>query len=228
MVLSPVLKDVLSNPGESPAGIIIPSQLAGLQLWCRFNQRITVAGSGVSQWDDQSGNGNHLLQATDTNRPSLEADGTILFDGVDNYLKAAAFTLVQPETVYFLGKTITYTSGDRLMDGHAGNSAGIFQNLATTLSVFSGTQLNSSAKWVLDNYHALAVVFNGASSSVLIDNGVESTGNAGASNMGGFTLGAWGTGSTAWGHIQVKEVLVYNTVHTAAEKNSIINYLQSL
>ena len=40
----------------------LPSQLSGLKAWYRFNSGITEAGSGVSQWDDQSGNGNQMFQ----------------------------------------------------------------------------------------------------------------------------------------------------------------------
>ena len=100
----------------------LPSELSNLEAWYRFNQGITVTGSGVSQWDDASGNANHLLQAVDTNRPSKEADGSILFDGVDNYLKAVAFTLIQPETVYILLKQVTWVNQARFFDGDTMNS----------------------------------------------------------------------------------------------------------
>lgn len=50
--------------GEIPLGFT-PSDISGLKLWTRFNSGITETGSGVSQWDDVSGNGNHLLQGTE-------------------------------------------------------------------------------------------------------------------------------------------------------------------
>ena len=67
-----------------------PQNLPNLAVWGRFNIGITVVGAGVDTWADQSGNGRDLLQTTDTNRPSKESDGSILFDGVDNTLKTAS------------------------------------------------------------------------------------------------------------------------------------------
>lgn len=210
--------------GSIPLGFL-PSRVAGLVLWTRFNSGITVTGSGVSQWDDQSGNGNHLKQATDTNRPSKEADGSVLFDGVDNYLKADAFTLVQPETIYVLGKQVTWTSNDKLFDGNASNSGLVFQNGTTPdLQAFAGTISSASSDLTLDNYGVVITIFNGASSVFQVDNNTPITGNFGAANMGGFTLAAQGS-NLNFSNIQIKEVIIYNTAHDAATRAQVIKYL---
>lgn len=69
---------------------------------------ITQTGRGVSQWNDQSGNGNHLVQATDANRPLYVTGDTpsgspcVHFDAASTQLaklsgatnaSAAAYTL---------------------------------------------------------------------------------------------------------------------------------------
>ena len=206
----------------------LPSDLAGLKLWCKFNSGITVTGAGVSQWDDVSGNGNHLKQGTDTNRPSKESDGSILFDGVDNFLKADAFTLVQPETVYFLGKQVTWTSADRFFDGNTDDTGGINQNPTTPkLRVNAGIAFDDDGTMAVDTYAIISVIFNGASSSIQTNYATIVTGNAGAGDMGGFTLGSRPS-VTLVSNIQVKEIAVFNTAHDAVTRLQMIAYLAQI
>jgi len=116
------------------------------QAWFRYGVGITVTGAGVSTWADQSGNGRDLLQGTDTNRPALQADSSILFDGVDNFLKTAGFTFNQPETVYVVFKAITFTDGDTILDGNAGNDLRLFQvDPEPGISGFAGSQFGTGA-----------------------------------------------------------------------------------
>ena len=213
--------------GNIPPSGFAPSDLTGLKLWTRFNQGITVTGSGVSQWDDASGEGNHIKQATDTRRPSKEADGSILFDGVDNFLKADAFTLVQPETVYLLIKQIMWTLDDYFFDGNSVVTGSVHQ-LSTTpgIKAHAGTYSSQNNDLVLGAYGVISVVFNGASSVLQVDNNTPTTGNFGASNMGGFTLGAAGNALVP-SNIQVKETLVYSTAHDAATRSKVIAYLSN-
>ncbi len=208
------------------AGGFSPSDLANLELWTRFNSGITESSSLVSQWDDVSGNANHLKQATGTNQPTVQGDGSILFDGVDNFLKADAFTLVQPETVYILFKQITWTSGDRAWDSGAASTT-LFQTGTTpSLSLFASATL-AEIDLTLDTYGIVSSVVNGASSVLQLNNDSPITGNTGTNDMGGFTLGAR-ENAASFAHIQVKEVLIYSEAHDAATRAQVIAYLQSI
>jgi hypothetical protein len=212
--------------GNVPIGFL-PSNLTGLELWTRFNSGITVTGSGVSQWDDVSGNDNHLLQAADAARPSKEADGSILFDGIAHFLKADAFTLVQPETIYILFKQVTWTGSDRIFDGNLINT-GTLQQFGVTpqLRLFAGSAFGSESL-TIDTYGVVTSVFNSTSSVLQINNDTPATGDVGVSNMGGFALGVSG-GSTQHSNIQVKEALIYSEAHDATQRAQVINYLQSI
>ena len=210
------------------SGAFSPSDLTGLKLWTKFNSGITVTGAGVSQWDDVSGEGNHLKQGTDTNRPSKEGDGSILFDGVDNFLKADAFTLVQPETIYILGKQVTWSSGARIFDGDSVLSGLLYQTSGPpNVVLYAGTGLASNSDLIIDTYSTIAAIINGASSSLKINNETETTGDAGINDMGGFTLGAAG-GLTLFSNIQIKECLIYSTPHDAATRAKVIAYLSGV
>lgn len=204
-------------------------QSLGPAAWFRYGVGITSALTLVSQWDDQSGNDRHLLQATETNQPSLEADNSILFDGVDNYLKCDAFTLNQPETIYILFKQITWTSGDDVFDGNTASTGRLDQRTTTPrLALGAGSFACNNDDFVLDTYAVAAAVFNGASSMLQRNLGTAATGDAGAANMGGFTLGVRGDNTNGFSNIQVKEVIIYPAAHDAATRSRVISYLMSV
>lgn len=203
-----------------------PLDLPNLVQWQRFNTGITVTGDGVSQWDDQSGNGHHLLQGTDTNRPSKEADGSILFDGVDNFLQTDSFTLVQPVTIYFLGKQITYGVLEIIYDGVGSPVSALNQNFSSPdIALSAGATLLTTVDFTLDTYNVVTAVFNSTASVLQIGSNSPAEGNAGTNDFAGLTLGISGTGSGA-SHIQAKEFVIFDiTAHTAKQITQMTTYL---
>ena len=64
-----------------------PVPTAGLQLWLKADAGVTLNGSNVSKWADQSGKGNDAIQPDLPRQPLLVKDGlkgkpTIRFDGL--------------------------------------------------------------------------------------------------------------------------------------------------
>ena len=211
-------------------GSISPIQFVsglGPAAWFRYGVGITSALGVVSQWDDVSGNGRHLKQATGTNQPALQADNSILFDGVDNFLKCDAFTLAQPETVYILGKQITWTGNDRWWEAEAAGGGMIFQRTATPQVGANAGATIGNISLTLETYGVISTVLNGASSLIQLNNGTPATGDAGAGDMSGFTLASTGAGSN-FGNIQAKEVIVYPAAHAAATRARVISYLMAV
>lgn len=212
-----------SGGGLTTGGILNLAPAA----WFRFGLGTTVA-TGVSQWDDASGNGRHLKQAVGVSQPALQADGSILFDGTDDFLRCDAFTLNQPETVYLLARQVTWTNGEHVFDGFANGSGRILQLTATpSISLNAGLSAAANTNWTVNTYAALCCQFNGASSILRVNNTTETTGDASTGNMGGFTLGASGN-SVSWGNIQVKEILIFPAAHDAARRAQMIAYLMRI
>ena len=159
--------------------------------------------------------------------PLTTADG-ILFDGVDNFLKATAFTLNQPTTIYFLGKQITWTSSDKLIDGDSYQVAAINQTGSSPgLRIIAGLEAAANDNLALDTYGVISAVFDGASSLLQIDNTTPTTGNAGTSNAGGITLSAAGN-NLQFAHTQIKEVVIYSVAHDASTRRQVIDYLRNV
>ena len=69
--------------GGLPATDFLLTSVSGLQLWLKNDTGITTA-TGISQWEDQSGNDNHAAQSTGSNQPAL-LNGGAHFDGSDDF-----------------------------------------------------------------------------------------------------------------------------------------------
>lgn len=200
-----------------PSGILALSPAA----WYRLNRGITVV-TGVSQWDDHSGNARHLTQATGSLQPVQQADGSLLFDGADDLMRVT-FTLNQPETTYCLFKQVTWTLNDRIYDGNAANGMALAQNPATPqLITFAGaTGINVSP--AVGSLCVVAAVFNGAASLVQLNQGVPVAGTVGANNAAGITLGAQPSGN--YGNVQIYEFIVFPSAHDSATIRKVVAYL---
>lgn len=192
--------------------------------WFRQGVGITVTGSGVSQWDDQSGNGRHLLQGTDAARPALQADGSVLFNGTSHYLKCNAFTLNQPTCVLMVVKQVSWTNADILIAGNLNNLMDVLQRTTSPdLALYAGTSIvanNSGA--VVGNVCVMSAVFNGASSSLAVNKGARATGNPGAANAGGLTLAANGNGAGAFANIQAYETVIFPIAPSTAQLDRLV------
>jgi len=194
----------------------------GPAAWFLKGQGQTVTGSGVSQWDDLSGNGRHLLQGTDAARPALQADGSVLFNGTSHYLKCNAFTLNQPTCVLWVGKQVSWTSGDYLFDGNTTTTMGFTQTGTTpNLAIYAGAAVSTNPDLAVGTIGVISAVFNGASSSVGVNRNAAVTGNAGASNGGGFTLGSVATGGSP-SHIQVYETVIFPIAPSTAQLDRLV------
>lgn len=216
---------MLRNPSIF-GGKFTPNKLPSLAAWYRLNQGITVA-TGASAWADASGNGRNIVQATGSLQPAVQGDGSLLFDGVDDFMQIA-FTLVQPCTVYLRMKHIAWTVGNRISDGFSANGGAILQNGSTPqIQTFAGTLTGVNGNLALNTYGSVAAVFNGASSASQVDNTAAITGDAGAASMNGLTLGANASGAQPT-NMQVKEVIVYSAAHDQATRDRVIAYLSTL
>lgn len=152
----------------------------------------------------------------------------LYFDGTNDYLKAPPFALSQPETVQFVGSQLTWTSGDSFFDGNASNGGSVFQGTGSpTVRLFAGSPATSIITFALKTRGLLASVFSGAASLLRYNKSESSSGNPGAANLGGFTLGSDAGGATEWANTTTNEVAVYSTAQTTAQLNQFATYAAS-
>lgn len=187
---------------------------------------ITKDGSDlVSQWDDRSGNDNHLLQATATNQPLWSSDG-VLFDGVDNYLRAL-FTIEQPEFIYTVLKQVTWVTSGRIFDGSTSVSGLLYQTGSSpNIVAHAGSASSPNTNLAVDTFGIIRLLFNGASSKLIVNDTTPITGDFGSSDMDGLTLGARGDEVT-FGNIEVKEMIIRKIADSSTDEGLIYDYLKA-
>lgn len=206
-------------PSNVPA---VPATNAVVRL---FGENIVgVADGGVVPiWPDTSGNNNSPVQFTAANQPAFRATGgpnsraCVETDGAapanTDYLRKA-FTWNQPAHVFLVAKYLTApASGDTLIDGGVANGLRLYNN-SGKYSLFAGAGLDA-AQSVDTGWHLFEIVFNGASSSIRVDNNAAATGNAGATNPAGLIIGVAGDLGTGPSDARFAALVGYSAVQSA-------------
>lgn len=179
---------------------------------------LTKDGSDrVSQLNDLSGGGHHLLQATDNNKPVYSSSTGLYFQDATDVLKSANFTLNQPESVYLVLKRRTTAVTEYFSDGRTQYYGCILAGAnSQTLYANAGTML-SSTTIETNRYKVVKCQFNGVSSKLQVNKYTAKTGNAGSANMGGIQLGA--------AVMDVKEAIYRKVADDAPMDELITDYL---
>jgi len=162
----------------------------------------------VTKLYDQTGNGNVLSQATAGNQPAFTLSGLgslpiITFDGVSNHTLsngAESLTISAPTSLSWVAiNTAASSAQDAVWSSANGNFQAQYNNSgANQVLIYAGTVLSATASD--SNWHALAGVFNGASSDMVVG-GTSNTGNTGGSSgdttefLGGISGGTTFAGS---------------------------------
>lgn len=153
-----------------------------------------------------------VVQMTGTKQPSLPGVGA-LFDGSDDFMKAAAWAMAQPVTVYFAGQQVTWTDTDKILDGSKTGESILGQSIGTpSLVLYALTGAACQISPALATNCVITSQFNGASSLARVNRAAGVTGNPGSAAMHGITLGARADGLQP-SNILLLEVLVFNAAH---------------
>jgi len=174
--------------------------------------------------------GNHLLQATAASQPLWSAANGVLFDGVNDLMKATAFALVQPEMIYLVIRQITWGINRAFCDGNAvANRMVVYQNNASPeIDILIVAPVCPNINLILNTLSIVKVLFNGANSFSQVNLTAQSLGNVGVGDGNGFTLGGRYDGAAAnYCNIEVKEIIIRRTADNAATQAAIYNYLKS-
>jgi len=191
----------------------------------KASDSFTLDGNYVDQWNDLSGNGRHVLNASgDATRPTYDpATGRVTFVKANRtILQSAAFTaLAQPNTVFIVYKINTYTNldivftttGDTLIQMYLGN-----------FILYGGAVLSDGAVNTNDNIHCGE--FNGATSKYFINSALVASGNAGASTISRIRFGS-STVGVQYCSADIMEVFGFNRRLSSGERTGLELYLKA-
>lgn len=163
------------------------------------------------------------------NLADLNGRTRLLFDGVDDVLGPTAFALSQPETIILCGaEQESRNTGDRFFDGNTAISGTMYQIGAVSpdITIFAGNNSGTNSDWGINTPAHVRGLISGNDTTTQIDNNAAAAGvNAGAADMGGFTLG--GSPAANFGHLSVGLPIVLNSpvdANYAAKMTAIYNF----
>jgi hypothetical protein len=142
---------------------------ATLKEWLRADMGITLNGSGVAAWNDQSGNGNHIAQGTASMQPTMSTMGGMPALSFATAYKhclgatlSAPLTAAKDWTVFIALQTTSASTlqyacciGNRATDGYSlgiklDNASNVRHGLANTIDFWSGGAATTNAEvWVM-------------------------------------------------------------------------------
>jgi autotransporter-associated beta strand protein len=188
-----------------------PSRLS-LAVWLDSADSSTVisGSSGVSQWNDKSGNNRNAIQSTVASRAAYVQNGlngnpSLQFDGTNDFYNVTTGTIAQPMTVLWAGNSTGpgiggANDGAYIMDAVTGNRLALGWNANNSsaengrLWMYGGTggiiYAPSGTTQAWNAPSIVGAVFNNGSSSTLFTNGASvATGVTGAGSLTSLRLG---------------------------------------
>lgn len=187
---------------------------------------LTLDGTAVTAWQDQSGNNNDLAQATGSRQPVYDSgNGEIDMNGdagTDDYLSVAV-TTDQPFTVYAVIRSNVRTNSHYLL---------YFNNISTScvsvgdadniIRLVSATTLTHSSAAV-GSYGLITAICNSTSSYIQWNAASATTGDAGTNGSSIIRVG----GASNSMQSSIKEYIFRAGSDSEANRILIQNYLNS-
>ena len=212
---------------------ILPT-VAGLKLHLDASDSSTITiATGVSQWNDKSGQGNHVTQATGSKQPllvnsSLNGKAVIRFNGTDEWMSRTSYTggtLTQPTSIFGVYSWPSGSTTRRVLDS-ANNSSRhvIYLGSAGQHGIFAGSELLGAGSPNSTDRLQYTALFNTTSSSLRKSKTTILSGTTGTQIMDGIMLAA-SSGTNSFGDIDIAELLVYNATVSTVDRDAIEDYL---
>ena len=216
---------------------------SALGLWLRGDAGITLAGSVVSAWADQSGRGNNVSQGTGSKQPavgSINSRPSVRFSAASAQFLSRDGTsgntgtlvqgaVAQPTTWYAIVKASSATAADFVVfDGQSTRQLSAIKPVAGTVGMFAGSgPVYGGSGNTAASVHLYCWVFSGASSAIYVDN--MSTPFAslspGANAINGLIVGA-GASAVLPMDGDLGELVLIAGADTAAQRAVMKTYLQ--
>jgi hypothetical protein len=248
---APTVGQVLQFNGTEyvPVNIVsyfTPKSISGLQVWLAADIGVIQSSGNVSEWDDQSGNGNNVYQTLGANQPTYNTTGGpnnapyLSFSATNNqYLENITVNpIIYNSTTVFSVHNVTITTGDPAPWSY-GNQNGVqcFVQDATGFRTVDFYTISSASagtytsvtweNWALtsSNFPLQTFYVNGISTTLSANN------NTGITASGGFFIGS--SGETAPGspvlpmNGGIAEHISYNRVLSLGEIAAVGTYLSS-
>ncbi len=208
----------------------------------RADTGITEA-TGVSNWVDQVSGSTELVQSTTANQPSYDATetvgtltgaGAMTFDGSNDSLIGTSVTSVnQPYHIFIVFKPVSWVAGKEVFTGGTAGPANFafgarYGGSSPQYDINAGAADVCITEFAIGTWALGIVLFDGASSSLAMNDDAATGGSPGTGDMGNFfILGANAVNppSGAWGNFAVAELAIYDDENTGSDLTDIKTYI---
>jgi lysophospholipase L1-like esterase len=188
---------------------------ANLVIHCNTDT-VTLTDGKVSQWDDQSGNANHLTEANATYQPTLISRAgrkAIWFAGAHRLALPAGLTLRGDETTVLM--VVSNYGLDNWRWWWSPNCKPQFGTYLRGLNYLDSTHHNSTI--AAGQFALFGIRGNGAAADVICDMETETLALSATSSTTGGYVGAHTTGAANFGQFYLQALMVWNKTLTDAE-----------
>lgn len=221
------IDDLILFSGGSSGGFSPSTRGGQLSIWLQ-GSTITHSGSTITTWPDSSGNWTAATPvgtapAFTASNASFNNKPTATYVAASNQqLRVASFAVSQPNTIYVVGQDTAPTANmidgvtTRQIIGYNGN-----------WNYFAGSVVTSGDLSTAP--HAIAAVFNGASSGLYVDSSsvAVASGNPGTNALnGGLEIGS-SAGPSAAITGDIAEIVITNVADTLAQRQAMFAYFAS-
>lgn len=209
----------------------VPTDIAGCQGWWRMDSGVTGV-TPVTAVLDQSGNGRTLSDASlGPIWGSSEVNGqpALKFDGSNDRLLTADFTLAMPYHWFLVGANLGWTDTDVFAYGdndNANNNAPqIMQRNSSDRIVARANNVDSSFITLTTGVYGVidALFTTGSSAShIRLNNGSKATGTFTSISMDGLVLGS--RFNDRPGNVGIAEFIIYDSEITGTDLTNLMSY----
>lgn len=225
---------IVRNP--MAPGAWTPASLPSLIAWYDAANAASITSSGglVSQWNDLSGNANHLVQATGANKPTTGVDtiggvNAIKFVGGTPTWLAVTFTaLTQPSTILMVINPTSFAQANVIPfdsnDGAARHQTWV-QGAGSDWGMYAGAVANVGLVPVTGAQQIVSVYNN--PNSNFYRNGTQTGGNltTNTQTMHGLTLGSDASRAAGAGWVgDIAEFVIMNAAISGADRTNWNTY----
>ena len=208
-----------------------PANLSGLSLWLKGDAGITLSGSDVTAWADQSGNGKHATPLTESpTLTTISSKSFVSFNGIDQALSGANVISNLPCTIISVVRVASYLGEDLWFEQYdETDSIGLYANGDTFgWTAYNGSAFQSTdAPWPTNTTQLATTIFNSGSSEHFRNGVAEGTGDSGSTTPAGPYYLSYFAPVDSYKNYDIAEIIVYNRVLTTLERQQVEAYLNA-
>ena len=244
----PINRKILRHRASAPFS---PADLTGLSLWLKADAGVTLSGSDVTAWADQSGNGNNarsspgsrptFVSPFSNGKPAIEFDGQgqimqIADANSLDFLNMSSFIVLEyigqgtGNNIVYIKNANAGDPEDQAMYGLIGSNGETLVSFSMNVGGWSDYQTSISIANAIPKI--LSMTYDGTDQNVYSNGGFSDTFSIGgdiATSTGLLQIGGYNQSFDAAEYFygRIAEVIMYDRAVNGAELQQVETYLNA-